>query len=129
MSRIRLDTPVCMEVSNLVAMAILGPAAATLHVHGVHKLNSAAQAAAALRLIAGDFAFAIFALGIVGTGLLAVPVLAESAAYPLGEARQWPVGLSKQPSQAKAFCGATTAATLVGAAANILKVSPVEALI
>ncbi len=129
LSRIRLDTLIGMGASNLVALAILGTAAATLHVHGVHELTSAAQAAEALRPIAGDFAFALFALGIVGTGLLAVPVLAGSAAYALGEARQWPVGLSKQPTHAKSFYAAIAAATLVGAAANILKISPVKALI
>ena len=113
----------------MVALAILGTAAATLHLRGVHELTSAAQAAEALRPIAGDFAFALFAVGIVGTGLLAVPVLAGSAAYALGEARQWPVGLSKQPTHAKSFYGAIAAATLVGATANILKISPVKALI
>jgi NRAMP (natural resistance-associated macrophage protein)-like metal ion transporter len=129
LSRIRLDTLVGMGISNLVAIAIMATAAATLHVHGVHELSSAAQAAETLKPIAGNFAFALFALGIVGTGLLSVPVLAGSAAYALGEARKWPVGLSKQPSQAKAFYGAIAVATLIGAAANIFKISPVKALI
>jgi Mn2+/Fe2+ NRAMP family transporter len=129
LSRIRMDTLVGMGVSNLVALAIMATAAATLHVHGIHELSSAAQAAETLKPIAGNFAFALFAIGIVGTGLLSVPVLAGSAAYALGEARKWPVGLSKQPSQAKAFYGAIAVATLIGAAANILSISPVKALI
>jgi NRAMP (natural resistance-associated macrophage protein)-like metal ion transporter len=129
LARIRLDTSVGMGISNLVALAILATAAATLHVSGIHELTSAAQAAQALRPLAGDFAFALFALGIVGTGLLSVPVLAGSAAYALGEARRWPVGLSRQPSQAKAFYSAIALATLVGAGANLLSVSPVKALV
>ncbi len=129
LARIRLDTLVGMGISNLVAIAIMATAAATLHVHGVHELSSAAQAAETLKPIAGNFAFALFALGIVGTGLLSVPVLAGSAAYALGEARKWPVGMSKQPSQAKAFYGAIAVATLIGAAANMFKISPVKALI
>jgi NRAMP (natural resistance-associated macrophage protein)-like metal ion transporter len=129
LSRIRLDTLVGMAVSNLVALAILGTAAATLHSHGVTQIDSAARAAEALKPIAGNFAFALFALGIVGTGLLSVPVLAGSAAYALGEARGWPVGLSKQPSRAKAFYAVIAGATLVGAAANVFKISPVKALV
>jgi Mn2+/Fe2+ NRAMP family transporter len=129
LARIRLDTLVGMGVSNLVALAILATAAATLHAGGVHELTSAAQAAEALRPIAGEFAFALFALGIIGTGLLSVPVLAGSAAYALGEARRWPVGLSRRPRQAKAFYAAIAAATVVGAAANIMSVSPVKALV
>jgi NRAMP (natural resistance-associated macrophage protein)-like metal ion transporter len=129
LSRIRLDTLVGMGVSNLVAIAIVGTAAATLHPHGVKEISSAAQAAEALKPVAGNFAFALFALGVVGTGLLSVPVLAGSAAYAVGEARKWPVGLSRQPTEAKAFYGVIAAATLIGAAANILKISPLKALI
>ena len=129
LARIRLDTMVGMGFSNLVALAIMATAAATLHVHGVGELTSAAQAAEALRPIAGNFAFAVFAIGIVGTGILSVPVLAGSAAYALGEARRWPVGLARAPQQAKAFYGAIAAATLLGAAANILSISPVKALV
>lgn len=129
LARIRLDTLVGMGISNLVALAIIATAAATLHAHGIREISSAAEAAQALRPIAGNFAFALFALGIVGTGLLSVPVLAGSAAYALGEARRWPVGLSRDPTQAKAFYAAIAAATLVGAAVNIFKISPVKALI
>jgi NRAMP (natural resistance-associated macrophage protein)-like metal ion transporter len=127
--RIRLDTLIGMGVSNLVALAIMATAAATLQVQGVHEISSAAQAAEALRPIAGHLAFALFSLGIIGTGLLSVPVLAGSAAYALGEAQGWPTGLSKQPGQAKAFYTAIATATLVGAAANVLRISPIKALI
>jgi NRAMP (natural resistance-associated macrophage protein)-like metal ion transporter len=129
LARIRLDTLIGMGISNLVALAIVSTAAATLHVHGIRQISSASQAAEALRPIAGHLAFALFSLGIVGTGLLSVPVLAGSAAYALGEARSWPTGLSKKPSQAKAFYAAIAAATLIGAVANVLKISPIKALI
>ena len=129
LTRIRLDTLIGMGVSNLVALAIMATAAATLQIQGVHEISSAAQAAEALRPIAGQFAFALFSLGIIGTGLLSVPVLAGSAAYALGEAQSWPTGLSKKPAQAKAFYAAIGIATIVGAAANVLKISPIKALI
>jgi NRAMP (natural resistance-associated macrophage protein)-like metal ion transporter len=129
LARIRLDTVAGMAISNLVALAIMATAAATLHGSKVQEIDSAAQAAEALRPFAGSFAFALFSLGIIGTGLLSVPVLAGSAAYALGEARGWPVGLARQPSQAKAFYATITAATVLGALANMLKVSPIKALI
>src|SRR5471032_2804300 len=118
-----------MGISSLVALAIMATSAATLHVHDITDLTSAAQAAEALRPIAGRFAFALFALGIFGTGLLSVPVLAGSAAYALGEARRWPVGLSRRPLQAKAFYGAIAMATLIGAVANVFALNPVKALV
>jgi Mn2+/Fe2+ NRAMP family transporter len=118
-----------MAFSNLVALAILVTAAATLNKAGIHHVDSAAQAAEALRPIAGNSAFAIFALGIVGTGLLAVPVLAGSAAYAAGEASGWPVGLARKPMQAKAFYGTIAAATVLGAISNMLALSPITALI
>ncbi len=129
LARIQIDTLVGMGISNLVALAIMVTAAATLHQRGVRDLTSAAQAAEALRPLAGQAAFALFALGIVGTGLLSVPVLAGSAAYALGEARRWPVGLVRRPLQAKAFYAALTAATLIGALGNFLGLNPVKALI
>lgn len=129
LARIRLDTLIGMGISNLVALAIMATSAATLHVHGVTEITSGAQAAEALRPLAGSFAFALFALGIIGTGLLSVPVLAGSAAYALGEARRWAVGLSRHPRHARAFYAAIIAATLVGAAGNLLSISPVKALI
>ena len=129
LSRIQLDTVIGMGFSNLVALAILVTAAATLNSSGIHHVDSAAQAAEALRPIAGNAAFAVFALGIIGTGLLAVPVLAGSAAYAAGEARGWPVGLARKPLQAKAFYGAIAVATLLGAVSNMLALSPITALV
>lgn len=127
--RIRIDTLVGMGISNLVALAILVTTAATLRPAGIHEISTAAQAAEALRPIAGEMAFALFALGIIGTGLLAVPVLAGSAAYALGEARRWPVGFSRKPLRAKAFYATIAAATLLGAIENIARLSPVAALV
>ncbi len=129
LARIQLDTVIGMGFSNLVALAILVTAAATLNRSGIHHVDSAAQAAEALRPIAGNFAFALFALGIVGTGLLAVPVLAGSAAYAAGEAMGWPVGLARKPLEAKAFYGAIGVATLLGAVSNMLELSPITALV
>ena len=126
--RIELDTLVGMALSNLVALAILATTAATLHQGGVTRIDTSAQAAEALRPIAGEFAFAIFALGIVGTGLLAVPVLAGSGAYALGEALSWPTGFSRHWREAKAFYATVALATLVGMALNFSGVNPIRAL-
>jgi NRAMP (natural resistance-associated macrophage protein)-like metal ion transporter len=101
--RIRIDTLVGMAFSNLIGIAIIITTAATLHAHGITNIQSSAQAAEALRPVAGDFAEVVFALGIVGTGLLAVPVLAGSTAYAVGEGLKWPVGLSRKPRKATAF--------------------------
>ena len=129
LARIELDTKVGMGFSNLVALAILVTAAATLHQAGITEVSTAAQAAQALQPLAGNLAAALFSLGIIGTGLLCIPVLAGSAAYALGEARGWPVGLARKPQQAKAFYGAIAVATLLGAAANVLELNPVKSLI
>jgi NRAMP (natural resistance-associated macrophage protein)-like metal ion transporter len=129
LARIELDTAVGMGFSNLVALAILVTSAATLHQAGISEVSTAAQAAEALRPLAGNLAAALFSIGIVGTGLLSIPVLAGSAAYAVGEARRWPVGLARKPKQAKAFYGAIALATLLGAAANVFGLNPVKALI
>jgi len=126
--RIRLDTAIGMALSNLVALAIIITTAATLHAHGVTQIETSAQAASALRPLAGESAFVIFALGIIGTGLLAVPVLAGSAAYALAEARKWPEGLARKPRKAKAFYATIAVATLVGVLINFSPVSPIKAL-
>ena len=128
LDRIRLDTAVGMAFSNLVALAIIVTTAATLHAHGITDIETSAQAASALRPVAGEFAFTVFALGIVGTGLLAVPVLAGSAAYALAEARKWPEGLARQPRKAKAFYATIAAATLIGVLINVSPVTPIKAL-
>ena len=129
LTRIRLDTLIGMAFSNLVALAIMITASTTLHASGHYEIESAAQAAEALRPIAGNAAFALFALGIIGTGLLSVPVLAGSAAYALGEARRWPVGLARRPLEAKAFYGAIVVATFLGAVLTGSSINPVTALV
>jgi NRAMP (natural resistance-associated macrophage protein)-like metal ion transporter len=126
--RIRLDTYIGMGFANLVALAIMITTAATLHAKGVTNIESSTQAAEALRPVAGPFAFAIFTLGIVGTGLLAVPVLAGSAAYALAEARRWPNGLARKPKAAKAFYATIAFAALVGALINFSPIDPIKAL-
>jgi Mn2+/Fe2+ NRAMP family transporter len=126
--RIELDTLAGMGLSNLVALAILFTTAATLGANGVTDIQTSADAAEALRPIAGSHATILFALGIVGTGLLAVPVLAGSAAYAIGEALQWPVGLDRKPLQARAFYATIAAATLIGMALNYLPINPIKAL-
>jgi NRAMP (natural resistance-associated macrophage protein)-like metal ion transporter len=127
-SRINLDTVAGMGMSNIVALAIMVTAAATLHVSGVTKIQSSAQAAEALRPAAGFLAGTIFAFGIIGTGLLAVPALAGSAAYAVGETLRWPTGLDRKPRQAKAFYSTIAAATTVGVVLNFSPISPIEAL-
>jgi Mn2+/Fe2+ NRAMP family transporter len=129
LARIRLDTFVGMGVSNLVALFIVLTTAATLHAHGVTNVETSADAAKALKPIAGEFAFAVFALGVVGTGLLAVPVLAGSAAYALGETLGWRVGLAERARRAPAFYLAIAGATLVGALLNFSPLDPIKALI
>jgi NRAMP (natural resistance-associated macrophage protein)-like metal ion transporter len=128
MARMRIDTAIGMGLSNLIALFIMLTTAATLHAHGKTDIQSATQAAEALRPLAGSFAFTLFALGIVGTGLLAVPVLAGSAAYALGETFGWRVGLAREPRRAKSFYGAICAATVVGAAINFMPLDPIKAL-
>ncbi|MDQ2953779.1 MAG: divalent metal cation transporter, partial [Pseudomonadota bacterium] len=126
--RIRLDTLIGMAFSNLIATAIIITTAATLHEQGITDVQSSAQAADALKPIAGPFASLIFTLGIVGTGLLAVPVLAGSAAYGIGEGRRWAVGLSRKPKHAKAFYAVIAIATTLGVAMNFMPIDPIKAL-
>ena len=128
LARIQLDTLVGMGISNVIALFIILTTAATLNAHGIKDIQTSSQAAEALRPIAGEFAFVVFALGIVGTGMLAVPVLAASAAYAVGEALRWRVGLSQKPKRAKAFYGAIAAATLIGAVLNFSPLDPIKAL-
>jgi len=127
-ARICLDTYVGMAYSNLISLFIIITTAATLNAHGVTNIETSAQAAEALRPIAGVFTFAIFALGIIGIGLLAIPVLAGSCAYALGEALEWTTGLSRLPLDAKAFYGTIIVATLIGIAINFVGIDPVKAL-
>jgi Mn2+/Fe2+ NRAMP family transporter len=124
----RIDTYVGMGYSNLISFFIIVTAAATLHAHGITDINTSAQAAEALRPIAGQFAFVVFAAGIISIGLLAIPVLAGSSAYALGETLGWTTGLGREPLDAKAFYGAIAAATLIGIGINFVGIDPVKAL-
>jgi NRAMP (natural resistance-associated macrophage protein)-like metal ion transporter len=126
--RIRWDTWSGMAFSNLIALCIVLTTAATLHAHGITNIQTSSQAAEALRPIAGPFAFSLFALGIIGTGMLALPVLSGSAAYAMGEALGWRVGLAQQPLRAKAFYATITAATIIGGILNFTPIDPVKAL-
>jgi Mn2+/Fe2+ NRAMP family transporter len=126
--RIRLDTYAGMIFSNMIALAIMFGSAATLHASGHSDVASAADAAAALKPIAGAFASAIFSLGIIATGLLAVPVLAGSAAYAVGEAYAWTVGLSHRALEARLFYSFIALATALGAGIVFLPISPMKAL-
>ena len=126
--RIRTDTLVGMGFSHLTALFIIVATAATLNANGVTDITSAAQAAEALRPIAGEFAFALFAIGIIGTGLLAVPILAGSAAYAVSETFGWVEGLNRKPREAKAFYAVIALATAGGLALNFIGIDPMRAL-
>jgi Mn2+/Fe2+ NRAMP family transporter len=125
--RVHIDTVAGMAASNLVALCIIITAAATLHAAGVTRIATAAQAAEALRPIAGPFAGALFAAGVVGTVLLAAPTLAGSAAYALAEAFGWRTGLDRAPHEARAFYGTLAGATAVGVGLGFVGLDPVRA--
>jgi len=127
--RIELDTIAGMTFSNLIALAIIVSAAATLHPAGITHIETSAQAAEALRPIAGPFAFALFCLGIVGTGMLAVPVLAGSAAYAVAETFRWKHGLDLKPHQARGFYAIVALATAGGVILNFVGIDPIRALV
>ncbi|MBV8964300.1 MAG: divalent metal cation transporter [Hyphomicrobiales bacterium] len=126
--RIRVDTYLGMALSNAVALFIVITTAATLNAHGVTDIQTSAQAAEALRPIAGPFVFLVFALGIIGTGLLALPVLAGSAAYAVGETFGWRVGLGHRPGRAMQFYMTIAVATGIGALLNFTPLDPFKAL-
>ncbi|WP_428351661.1 NRAMP family divalent metal transporter [Lichenifustis flavocetrariae] len=128
LARIRTDTIAGMGISNLIALFIILATAATLNASGVTEIQTSSQAAEALRPVAGPFAFALFAAGIVGTGLLAVPVLAGSAAYATSEVFQWVGSLDSSPRGAKAFYATIALATLGGVALNFSPLDPIKAL-
>jgi NRAMP (natural resistance-associated macrophage protein)-like metal ion transporter len=128
LARIRIDTFVGMAASALVAYFIILMCAATLHAKGVSHIGSAAQAAEALRPVAGRFAFVLFAAGLVGTGLLAVPVLAGSAAFGVAELAGWRAGLARPPHRARRFYGVIAVATLVGLGMTFFGLDPIKAL-
>ena len=127
--RIKIDTWAGAIFSNGIAFCIMLTTAATLHQHGITNITSSAQAAEALRPIAGNRAFLMFALGIIGTGLLAIPVLAGSAAYAVAESMKWPIGLGKTPTKAKGFYSIIAVATLIGVSIDFTPIDPIKALV
>jgi Mn2+/Fe2+ NRAMP family transporter len=129
LSRIKQDTSFGMVFSNVIALCIVIATAVTLNMHGVTNIQTSSQAAEALRPVAGEFAFAIFALGIIGTGLLAVPVLAGSAAYAVSEAFGWKAGLSRGFHEARGFYVIIIAATVIGTLMSTVEVDPIKALV
>jgi len=128
LQRIKIDTYIGMGFSNLIAFFIILTAAVTLHVHGITDIQTSAQAAEALRPLAGEFAFLLFTAGIVGTGLLAVPVLAGSAAYAIAESFDWRIGLGRKLLEARGFYMILIIATLLGVALNFTPIDPIKAL-
>ena len=128
-ARIALDTSVGMAFSNTIAFFIILTTAAVLNAGGVTNIHSAAEAAEALRPLAGDLTFVLFALGIVGTGLLAVPVLAGSAAYGVSEAFGWPATLEAKAPDAVGFYSIIAGATVVGLALGYMPINPIQMLV
>ncbi len=126
--RIRWDTWSGMFYSDITAYFIILATAVTLHVAGITDINTAAQAASALRPLAGDFAYMLFALGILGVGLIGVPVLAGSAAYALSEAMGWKWGLERKATDARGFYGVIAVSVLAGLVIQYSPISPMKAL-
>lgn len=127
--KMRIDVWTGMFVSNAVMFFIITTCAAVLFSHGITNITSAADAAAALKPLAGEQAFLLFALGIVGMGLLAIPVLAGSAAYTIAESFKWKSGLYRQLKEARAFYGVLIISMLLGLAINFLGMDPIKMLI
>lgn len=128
-AKMRKDVWVGMFVSNLVMYFIIATCAAVLYANGIFEVATAADAAAALRPLAGEYAFLLFALGIVGMGLLAVPVLAGSAAYTVAESFNWKSGLYRQLHQARPFYGVIILSMLIGMGINFIGIDPIKMLI
>lgn len=127
--KMRVDVWTGMFVSNAVMFFIIATCAAVLFSNGIYTINTAAEAAAALRPLAGDFAFLLFAIGIIGTGLLAVPILAGSAAYTAAESFNWKSGLYRKLHQARAFYGVIILSMFLGLAINFIGIDPIKMLI
>jgi NRAMP (natural resistance-associated macrophage protein)-like metal ion transporter len=126
--RIRWDTVVGMGFSNLIAFFIILTTAVTLHAHGVTDIQTSAQAAEALKPVAGPLAFILFSVGVIGAGLLAVPVLAGSVGYAAAELFNWPCGLEHKALEAKGFYSVIAAAVLLGLAVDYSGLDPIKAL-
>jgi Mn2+/Fe2+ NRAMP family transporter len=129
LDRIRIDTIVGMIFSNVIAFSIILTTAAVLNAHGVTNINSAAQAAEALKPLAGDFTFLLFALGIIGTGMLAIPVLAGSAAYGVSEAFGWHATLEAKAPDAVGFYTIIAAATVIGFGLGFTGINAIHMLV
>ncbi len=129
MTRISIDTTVGMIFSNIIGYFIILATASTLHAHGVVQIETAADAAEALRPIAGDFTFLLFAIGIIGTGLLAIPVLAGSGAYAVAELFGWPSTLEAKFPEAVGFYTIISAATAIGFVMGFLPINPIQLLV
>jgi len=127
-ARIRLDTLIGMGLSGLVALFIVIATASTLHAHGMQTIQTAAEAAEALRAVGGRFTFMLFALGIIGAGLLALPALSSSTAYAVGELMSWRVGRRHTPGQARGFYATIALATALAVALNFTSINPMRAL-
>jgi NRAMP (natural resistance-associated macrophage protein)-like metal ion transporter len=127
--RIKLDTVIGMVFSNLIAFCVMLATAITLNGHGITDIQTTRDAAQALRPIAGEFAFVLFALGVIGTGMLAVPVLAGSAAYAVADVFEWRSGLDHTAGEARGFYGVLVAATLIGTAIDFTPLDPIKALL
>lgn len=127
-AHIRMDTIAGMAISNIVALAIMISTAATLHAAGQTDIATAADAARALEPLAGKFAFLLFSLGIIGTGLLAVPVLAGSAAYAVGDLRGWKNSLDDKPWEAVGFYSVIGVAVALGLCIDYTGIDPMKAL-
>jgi Mn2+/Fe2+ NRAMP family transporter len=128
LGRMETDTWFGMAVSNVVAFFVILTAAVVFHANGIIGIQTTSQAAEALAPVAGRFARLLFGLGIIGTGMLALPVLAGSSAYALGETLQWTTGLEKTPQRAPRFYLVIAVSTVLGVAINFLRVSPIRAL-
>jgi Mn2+/Fe2+ NRAMP family transporter len=128
LQRMRWDTFVGMALSNLIAFFIILTSAVTLHAAGKTDIQTSAQAALALKPIAGPLAFSLFSLGIIGTGFLAVPVLAGSSAYAVGESRGWKTGLEHKPTEAKGFYAVIVAGMVLALGAVFSPLDPIKAL-
>jgi len=127
--RIKLDTYIGMGFSNFIAVCIVIATAVTLNLHGTTNIQTSSQAAEALRPVAGEFAFAVFALGIIGTGLLAVPALAGSAAYAVSDVLGWNGGLLRGFKEAHGFYAIIIEATVTGTLMSTLELDPIKALV
>ena len=127
-ARIRLDTLIGMGLSSVVALFIVITTASTLHVQGVQTIQTAAEAAEALRAVGGRFTFILFALGIIGAGLMTLPALSNSTAYAIGELMSWRVGRRYAPGHARGFYATIALATALAVALNFTSLNPIRAL-